>query len=166
MVLFCIPSKCSRKELPSLGYSMQALKEVTLALNKASNKIFPAIKGKPTNYDILTITNLLILLLMRTQYDFNNIKHHLWDVIANPVDYVADNTNGIFSTIPPILELYTTGYSVLFSQRNVTIFNPAGTPIVTGKVSKKNTLKHDHPRPNQGLKPISYPYPPNPSFLG
>ena len=79
---------------------------LTLAIEKASEG-FAAIATKPTDDDIVNISQLLVPVLMSTKYYELKNKHNLSGVVLIPIHY--ENIYGVGPfPIPPLVPLYDT----------------------------------------------------------
>ena len=78
--------------------------DLTLALQKATEG-FAAIVDRPTDSDLIEICQLLLPVLMKTNYDELTLKHNLSAVILPSEHYEQIFKKGAY-LIPPVITLY------------------------------------------------------------
>ena len=77
---------------------------ITLLFKEARDN-FPPIEGKPTDDDLLSIRETLLLILMEIPFDLLGGVHSLVGILTEPARYAADHGGASF-VIPTRLPLY------------------------------------------------------------
>ncbi len=80
--------------------------EITLLFKEAYDS-FPPIEGKPTDDDLLSIKETILLLLMVIPYDQLGGVHSLTAILTDPTRYATDHGGNNFRR-PARLPLYDT----------------------------------------------------------
>ena len=78
--------------------------DITLAIQKVTEG-FTAIVGRPTDNDIINIRQLLLLVLMKTNYNELTLTHNISGVILPTKRYEQVYSNGAY-VIPSVIALY------------------------------------------------------------